>query len=186
MRLNTGRLLLSPYTPEDYPALRALHTDPSVTAYISWPPDTPEQTRALLDRRCAQGEPPVQGGTAMTLAVRLPSGLLIGEAQLRRRTPEPATGTIGYVIAPECAGLGYATEVAGALLRFGFESLHLERITGECDPANSASRRVLEKLGMRRVDHVRGHEQDVVYAIEAGRYETSNPTRRWSAGPTST
>ncbi|WP_020498054.1 GNAT family N-acetyltransferase [Sciscionella marina] len=178
MRLPTERLLLSPYTPEDYPALRTLHSDPSVTAYISWPPDTPEQTWALLERRCAQGEPPVEGGTAMTLAVRLPSGQLIGEAQLRRRAPEPATGAIGYVIAPEHAGLGYATEIAGALLRFGFESLCLERIIGECDPANSASRRVLDKLRMRRVDHVRGHEQDVVYAIDAERYETSNPTRR--------
>jgi RimJ/RimL family protein N-acetyltransferase len=46
-------------------------------------------------------------------------------------------------------GHGYATEAAEAVLRYGFEDCALERIVSIRDVANEASRRVMEKLGLR-------------------------------------
>ncbi len=46
-------------------------------------------------------------------------------------------------------GKGYATEVAGGLISYGFSSCGLERIEATVDPENRVSRRVLEKIGMR-------------------------------------
>jgi len=56
-----------------------------------------------------------------------------------------------------CAWL-YATEAARALLTFGFGQLRLHRIFATCDPANTASARVLEKIGMQREGLLREHE----------------------------
>jgi RimJ/RimL family protein N-acetyltransferase len=59
-----------------------------------------------------------------------------------------------YTIHPSYWGQGYATEAAHGLLAFGFGELRLHRIWADCDPANLASVRVLEKLGMRREGHL--------------------------------
>jgi RimJ/RimL family protein N-acetyltransferase len=45
---------------------------------------------------------------------------------------------------------GYATEMGGALLKFGFDELGLHRISARCDSENIASYKVMEKIGMRR------------------------------------
>jgi ribosomal-protein-alanine N-acetyltransferase len=55
---------------------------------------------------------------------------------------------MSYVVHPDLWGQGYATEIVGLLLRFGFEHLNLHRIMATCDPRNIASARVLEKIGM--------------------------------------
>jgi len=52
-------------------------------------------------------------------------------------------------------GLGYATEAAAALLRYGFDQLGLHKISASCDPENIGSVRVLTKIGMRQEGHLR-------------------------------
>ena len=63
-------------------------------------------------------------------------------------TGEASTGELGYVLARDQWGHGYATEVARRLIVFGFNELGLRRITATCHPDNFASARVLEKAGM--------------------------------------
>lgn len=70
---------------------------------------------------------------------------------------------IGYGIDPPRWGAGLATEAAGACLRYGFVERNFSRVLGITDAANSASARVLEKLGMtfdRRAPH---HSQDALF-----------------------
>jgi len=55
---------------------------------------------------------------------------------------------IGWRLAVEHWGRGYATEAARAALDFGFENLHLDEIVSFTVPANLRSRRVMERLGM--------------------------------------
>jgi RimJ/RimL family protein N-acetyltransferase len=59
-------------------------------------------------------------------------------------------GEIWYLVSPEWWGRGIATQAATQLLRFGFAEMHLHRIWATCLPENPASRRVLEKAGMRQ------------------------------------
>lgn len=56
---------------------------------------------------------------------------------------------ISYYIDKNLWGMGYATEAAAKMLQFGFETLGMFKITGLCMSSNPASRRVMEKLGMR-------------------------------------
>ena len=57
---------------------------------------------------------------------------------------------IGWRLRPTVWGLGYASEAAGAVLRYGFETVDLDEIVAEIDPANLASIRLAERIGMRR------------------------------------
>lgn len=89
-------------------------------------------------------------------------GVVIGTASLDVRDAlgqgdgDPmarAEAEIGYILDPAHAGRGYATEIAGALLRICLEDLRLHRVTAGCFADNTASWRVLEKVGMRREEH---------------------------------
>lgn len=63
---------------------------------------------------------------------------------------------LGFLVKRDYRGRGYATEAARAVVDYGFEQLGLARILAGCDPENEASRRVLEKIGMRTVGLRRG------------------------------
>jgi len=72
---------------------------------------------------------------------------MIGSVVLAQSSVEHRRGEMGYVLARDVWGRGYATEAAAALLAYGFAA-GLHRIGATCDPENAASARVLEKIGM--------------------------------------
>ena len=78
------------------------------------------------------------------------SGRVVGEAGLQVLEGGPDV-ELGYTLARAAWGRGFATEAAGAVLRWAFAGLGLERLVAVADPANAASLHVLDKLGMRRV-----------------------------------
>jgi len=149
--LQTERLELREFEESDLDAIHAYASDPEVVRYMAWGPNTPEQTREFLHAKLAEQ----RGGErrAFGLAVvERQSGALIGSVGLRLN--ESGTqAALGYCFSRRVWGQGYATEAAGAMLRFGFEELGLHRIHATCDPRDVASARVLEKIGMRREGH---------------------------------
>lgn len=74
----------------------------------------------------------------------------VGLATVRFEAHFSPAVEVGWRIAAEHWNRGYATEAARAALRFGFETLELDEIVSFTVPENRASRRVMEKLGMRR------------------------------------
>ncbi len=92
-----------------------------------------------------------------TLAIELRStGEIVGWCGLGPLEFDETQAEIYFLISREHWGQGLATEAAGALLRYAFDELHLRRVVAVVDPANRASVRVIEKLGMRRDRTVRG------------------------------
>jgi RimJ/RimL family protein N-acetyltransferase len=83
---------------------------------------------------------------------------LIGGCGIHVSNPENREGWIGYCLNRHFWGKGYATETARALTDFGFKNLGLHRIFATCDPANTGSRHVLEKVGMKREGQIREHK----------------------------
>ena len=147
--IETDRLLLRDFRPDDWESVHRYASDPEVTRYMLWGPNTPEETRSFIRRAIAeQGERPRRH---YELAVVLKGqGPLIGSCGIDVSAPERRQGWIGYALARHHWGQGYATEAARGVVTFGFGELGLHRIFGTCDPANRASARVMEKLGMRR------------------------------------
>ena len=76
-----------------------------------------------------------------------------GMGQEPRTASVRSEGRLGYVMDPAWAGHGYATEAAESMLALAFDELGLHRVTAGCFADNTASWRVMEKLGMRREQH---------------------------------
>jgi [ribosomal protein S5]-alanine N-acetyltransferase len=96
---------------------------------------------------------------------------LLGLCGLFKRDTLPEVD-VGYAFLPRHRGQGYARESVQGCLRHGHEALGLKRILAITSPANVASQRVLESVGMRLEDRLRleGEERETwVYAWGAGR-----------------
>ena len=164
----TPRLSLRPLGAADRDDLRRITDHPEVTGAISFLPTpfTEADAAALI----AQNDTPSERFLGVR---RRTDGALVGVVGAHLQTGGQIE--IGYWLARDCWGRGYAAEAAGALvaaLRAAFER---PRIIAECRPDNAASWRVLEKLGFRptgevekRWSAVRGQEVDcIMYAHAA-------------------
>jgi len=79
---------------------------------------------------------------------------LIGNVYFQQQEPkEFLLWEIGYVFNPAYYGKGYATEACKRVLKYGFEQLGAHRVIGKCNPENSASWKLLERLSMRQEGH---------------------------------
>ena len=76
------------------------------------------------------------------------SGECIGQIAYFLMDTKNQHGEIEYVIGPAYQGKGYATEMTGAVIDYGFEKIGLHRVEIDCRTANEASRRVIEKCGL--------------------------------------
>jgi [ribosomal protein S5]-alanine N-acetyltransferase len=156
--LHTERLTLREFTAADAPAVLAYQSDPRYLRFYEWTARSPEDVqrfvRVFTDW---QAEVP---RTRWQLAIVLPgSGQLIGNCGVRRKPGPALVAELGYELDPEWWGRGLATEAARAMVAFGFADLGLQRISAECLVDNTASARVLERLGLRQVRRLPGHRQ---------------------------
>ncbi|MCJ8013856.1 GNAT family N-acetyltransferase [Paenibacillus sp. KQZ6P-2] len=153
MIMQTERLMIREYQQDDFASVHRYASNPSVTKYTLWGPNTPEETKEHIDSMLAmqQQEPRVGYEFAVTLKA---SGEMIGGVGLH---VSGANGEIGYCFHPDYWGRGYAYESACAMLELGFGRLDLHRIYATCRPENTASERVMQKLGMQKEGHLREH-----------------------------
>jgi RimJ/RimL family protein N-acetyltransferase len=90
---------------------------------------------------------------------------------------------IGYVLCRDAWGHGYATEAARRIVDFSFEQLGVWRVWATCAPQNPASRRVLEKVGMRHEGVLRRWIVSPLYSPEPRDSDCMSITRDdWVAG----
>lgn len=166
--MESTRLRFRPYQPSDLDFYAALVADPRVMQYIG---NGQTRTREMAEERLqlliARHDPQTQ--TGLMVLERQSDGRPIGHAGL---VPQTVDGTdeleIGYWIAPEFWGHGYATEAAAALRDHGLQILKRPRLISIIQPANTASVAVAQKIGMRferEVDFVGKMVQ--IYVIHA-------------------
>jgi RimJ/RimL family protein N-acetyltransferase len=182
--LATARLLLRPYTPADLEALYAIQSRPDVTRYLYWEPRSRQEVRDVLAARSRRTTLEDEGETLVLAAVLRSTGDLIGDVNLVWRSRQHRQGEIGFVLHPDYHGQGYALEAAREMLRLGFAELGLHRIIGRCDGRNTASARLMERLGMRREAYFRENEfvkgewtDECVYALLATEWESGAALR---------
>jgi RimJ/RimL family protein N-acetyltransferase len=151
--ITTDRLRLRPFTVSDLDDAFVYLSDPAVVRYLPWPVRDLGESRRFLEQRAKKVDL-VNEGDGVILAIELPTdGHVIGEVMLRWLSNEHRQGELGYVLNPRYEGHGYATEAARAALRLGFEHYGLHRIIANLDVLNTASARLVERLGMRREAH---------------------------------
>jgi RimJ/RimL family protein N-acetyltransferase len=142
--LETPRLLLREFQPEDAEHFYELSQDPDVLTYTGDPPFESVQKAAEFLKDYYQYKRYGYGRWAVILKE---TGDFLGWTGLRRDDLMAQTD-LGFRLFRKNWGKGYATEAGLACIRYGFNQLHLTRIVGRVMKGNKASIRVLEKCGM--------------------------------------
>lgn len=151
--IETERLLLRPFAPDDLDGMYAIQSRPDVARYLYWEPRTRDEVAETLAIRARYRSLEAEGDRLSLAMESRENGALIGEVLLIWLSAEHRQGEIGFVLHPAYHGQGFAREAATEMLRLGFEGVSLHRITGRCDGRNEASARLMARLGMRREAH---------------------------------
>jgi len=143
--VETERLLLREFVPEDVDALAAVLSDPEAMRHYPAALDRAGVAAWIERSRRRYAE----AGYGLWAMVLKPSGEVVGDCGLTRQTVDgPDEIEIGYHVRRDLWGRGYAPEAARACRDYGFARLGAERLISLIRPENLASRRVAEKSGL--------------------------------------
>jgi RimJ/RimL family protein N-acetyltransferase len=141
--LTSARLGFRCWTREDMPLALALWGNPQVTRLLGGP-FSPEEVEQRLAREIAQYE---ACGLQYWPIFLLTTGEHVGCAGLRPYRPSERIHELGFHLLPAYWGQGLAEEAARAVIAYAFGTLNAAGLLAGHHPENSASRRVLHKLG---------------------------------------
>ncbi len=151
--LTTARLRLEPFDERHFDGIHAINSNPEVMRYITGRAETPDETHAVIARTAASW---AGLGYSWWVWIEQSSGQVIGSGcvqNIERDLANPLE--LGWRLLPEKQGQGYAIEAAREMARFGFEVVNASCLYAVCDPANTPSAGVMQRLGM----HYRGIER---------------------------
>ncbi len=144
--LETDRLILRRLDERDVDRIFAMRSDPEVMRFIRAPQNRAESVNwlNLVSSRWASDR------IGFCALIEKQTDKFVGWCGLWQ-LKETDELEIGYAIAKEFWGKGFATEAARAFLKYAFDRLKPDKIVGVAEPENVSSRRVMEKLGMQFV-----------------------------------
>lgn len=180
--LETERLFLRRFTPDDVDLATALDADPAVMRYINGGRPTPrEEIRDdYLPAWLAYYERGARYG--FWAAIEKATGRFLGWFHLRPLPGEPGDEPeLGYRLVAEAWGRGYATEGGRALIDKAFAELGARRVFATTMAANVGSRRVMEKAGLRLVRTFHGTWPERIDGDELGDVEYALTRDDWEA-----
>src|SRR5688572_9418655 len=160
MAMRGESVLLRPPAQSDFPQWSALWAD-SRKFLAPWEPIWPadELTRLGYRRRIRRYQREMREGTGYPYFIFAREGdVLLGGltlSQVQRGVTQSAS--LGYWMGEPYANRGYMTDAVRTILRFACHSLHLHRVEAACLPHNTASIRLLEKVGFRKEGYARSY-----------------------------
>lgn len=178
--LITPRLRLEPLDDKHLDALYRLNSDPVVMRYITGRPDTPADTQSMIDRVKTRW---AELGYSWWGFVRRDDGELIGCGCIQHLNRDP-NGPLetGWRLRQEAWGRGYASEAARHMVGWAFATLKPALVCAVCQPENTPSSTVMERLGMRYSGMGRWYDMDCKrYDITAQAWPDSPGHAAWRA-----
>jgi RimJ/RimL family protein N-acetyltransferase len=147
--VRTARLLLRPVTPDDFPRLYEIRAIPEVTHWLTGRPTsyddyvarygTPERLDSTLV---------VEAGDTIVGDLFLALVTPYAQVEVRDRAVH-SEAAVGWLLDPAFTGRGYATEAVAEVVRICFEDLGVRRVVASAFADNTASLRVMERVGLR-------------------------------------
>lgn len=147
IQIETERLIIRDFTADDAESIHRYFSDPEVMARIpSGISENLEKTRQRLDKILCVKE---KFGYSLMAVIEKASGEIIGDCGIFPTQGEGPEDEIAWRFAKHTWGKGYATEAARAVLKDGFERFNFNRIIAVTETDHYASRKIMEKLGMK-------------------------------------
>jgi RimJ/RimL family protein N-acetyltransferase len=189
--VQTERLVLRQFTNDDVDNLVELDSDPEVMRFINGGRPTPRDEIETDVLPAFLGYHERFAGYGFWAAVERSTGRFLGWFHFRPADgAPPGEVELGYRLGRSAWGKGYATEGSRALIDKGFAEFGVQRVVASTMVVNVASRRVMEKAGLRLVrifhqpwpDYIEGQEEgDVEYALLRSEWEQGTAARRTTA-----
>jgi RimJ/RimL family protein N-acetyltransferase len=152
LTIRTPRLVLRPPAATDVEGLWPYVSDPELPRMMSWSAHKVKDETVGWLKICSEAR---AGGSGVTWIIehegKVAGTIGLDGIRYQLRAWRVDRAELGYWLAPPLWGQGLVTEAATAVVRFGFETLGLHKVTVGCIEENVASRRVIEKLGFRWV-----------------------------------
>ncbi|MFG2818447.1 GNAT family N-acetyltransferase [Kitasatospora sp. NPDC048365] len=152
--IDTPRLRLRRFRPEDAPAMAAYRSDPQVARYQGWESPLSAEAAEAQVASYAAGDPRQPGWFQYAIELRA-EGRLIGDLGVCLHE-NLRQAEVGFTLAADRQGHGYASEAVRALVDALFAG-GLHKVSAECDARNTSSARLLERVGFRREGLRRAH-----------------------------
>lgn len=151
--IRTARLVLRRFRPDDAARLAEYRSDPEVACYQGWDAPFALDTAEAFVAALADAHPDTPGEWfQLAIAEAGGDGRLVGDVGVFVDGDEPRLARLGFTLAPDAQGRGYATEAVTAVLGYLF-GRGKHRVSADCDVRNAASAALLERVGMRREAH---------------------------------
>ncbi len=147
MVLQTQRLVLRPFRVSDAPAVHAYGSDPIVTQFTEFGPNTWDETLGYLQTATRPTPPTIELGVTLREADEVVGAV-------HAHPVVPGRWEMGWVLRRDLWGQGIIPEAAGAVFDHLAARDDVVAIFARCRPENVASARVMEKLGMRYVETI--------------------------------
>jgi RimJ/RimL family protein N-acetyltransferase len=146
VQLESDRVILREFSLDDVAEWQGFFADPRYLEFYAPEVGDPKFAKDLVDLfvRTATAKP--RRDYTLAVVERL-SSRLIGCCSLRTAGQKAGCAEFGMGLSPEFWGRGFAAEAAREMLRFGFETLHLDEIRGQSVTANHRVANLVTKLG---------------------------------------
>lgn len=183
MRRETERLIIRPFTMDDVPAIYKIVSDREVMRYLPDDVTSLDELKGLFEwiLECYEKNTYDNLIKLTEGVVWKETGEMIGWCALGPLDFNSEEIEIFFGLAKDYWNRGIATEAASEMLRYGFNKIELNRIVAVVDHDNSASARVIEKLGMKYQQVVgklpenhRGYEGHLYYSIAGEEFKREN------------
>lgn len=152
--ISAGAVVLRDIRLSDVDDVYAIVGDQRVTQWLSFNNRNHAETASMIEGIITRARQSPRTEYYLGIA-DVESDRILGFARLGFSGVKAAK--LGYAMSPPHQGKGLATLAVGALIRYGFCSLDLHRITAAVGPANTASTSVLHRLGFRSEGRLRDH-----------------------------
>ena len=150
----TPRLVARAMVPADVEHFVAYRSNPDIARYQSWDGYTLAEGNALVKEMRAL-RPGIPGKWYQFALENDATGDLVGDLAAHVNPAEQRELEVGFTLAPEHQGKGYATEALSGLLGYAFDTLAMHRVIAVTDALNQSAAALLGRVGMRREAHFR-------------------------------
>jgi RimJ/RimL family protein N-acetyltransferase len=150
--IRTDRLILRRFHARDVDAFSAYRSDPVVARYQSWdPPFTADEAISFVGSLASVHPGSPDEWFQFAIQDRA-TGDLIGDCGLRVDGRSPDVAELGFTLARDRQGRGFALEAVAAVLAYAADRLGVRRVVAVTDARNGPSIALLERLGMRHME----------------------------------
>jgi len=151
MNFITERLKLRPVSIDDKETVFRYRSDSDTNKYQGWIPENIKDVEEFIGKTAT--EPDLPGTWFQLVIIEKRTDSIIGDIGIHFLNTDNKQVEIGYTLDRDYHGKGYAKEALIRVIDYLFNDLKKHRITASIDPKNTASIKLVEKLGFRKEAH---------------------------------